>query len=359
VTKRGWILFGALGVIWGTPYLLIRISVRDISPPTLVFFRTAAAGILFLPVLVRAHNFGLLVRHWRPLVVYTVIEVAVPWLLLSRAEQRLTSSLSGLLIATVPLIAVVLSWTTRHEGAPGWRRLAGLVLGFGGVAVIVGVDVHRSDVLAFLEVLVVAACYAVGPFVVVIRLAEVPAIATVGASLILTGVGYAPVGLTHLPGQLSPEEITSVVLLIVFCTAIAFLVYFALIAEVGPARATVITYVNPAVAVMLGVLILHEPFSTGLAAGVPLVFLGSFLGTRGSAGLADRGGSGRATTSGAPKGARPAHRRSEACDGPSGPGATRSVGRVLPWSRSRRSPSETRPHCGSGWGSWSTAAPPG
>jgi len=282
MSRRGLVLFAALSVIWGVPYLLIRIAVRDISPPTLVFFRTAVAGVAFLPVLVRREHLLALRKYWFPLVAYTVIEVAVPWLLLSRAEQRLTSSLSGLLIATVPLIALVFAWATRHEGPPGWRRLGGLAIGFGGVAVIVGVDVHGPDVLAVVEVLAVAVCYALGPFVVVTRLSEVPAMVTVGASLVLAGVGYAPVGLTHLPHHVSPEEITSVVLLIVVCTGIAFLIYFALIGEVGPARATVITYINPAVALVLGILILHEHFSTGLAIGVPLVLVGSFLGTRGA-----------------------------------------------------------------------------
>src|SRR5579875_3121427 len=244
-----------MGVIWGIPYLLIRIAVRDIAPPTLVFFRTAGAGLAFLPLLGRPSNTVLLLRHWRPVAVYTVIEVAVPWLLLSRAEQHLASSLSGLLVATVPLIAVIISWVTRHEPAPGWRRLGGLALGFGGVAIIVGIDLRGPDLIAVLEVL------------------------GVGASLVLTGAGYAPYGLTHLPHHLSPEEVVSVILLVVVCTAVAFLTYFQLIAEVGPARSTVITYINPAVAVVLGIVLLHETVSRGLAAGIPLVFLGSILGT--------------------------------------------------------------------------------
>ncbi len=274
-------LFAALSVIWGIPYLLIRIAVRDFSPPTLVFVRTGAAGIAFLPFLVRRDVLRSLFEHWRPLVVYTVIEVAVPWLLLSRAEQRLTSSLSGLLIATVPLIAILLSWATRHEGRLGWSRLTGLALGFAGVAVIVGVDVHGPDVLSVVEVLGTAVCYATGPFIIARHLSGVSPSAVVGASLVLTALGYAPVGLTHLPTHVTPEVITSVAILVAVCTGVAFLIYFALIAEVGPARATVITYINPAVAVVLGIAILHEHFSVGFAIGVPLVLLGSFLGTGG------------------------------------------------------------------------------
>jgi drug/metabolite transporter (DMT)-like permease len=279
MTKRGWLLFAAMGLIWGVPYLLIRIAVRTIPPPTLVFFRTGGAGLAFLPMILRPSNLTLLMRRWRPVLLYTVLEVATPWLLLSRAEQQLTSSLAGLLIATVPLIAVTVSWVTHHEGAPTRSRLAGLILGFSGVAVIVGIDWHGPDLVAISEVLGTALCYAVGPFVAVLRLQEVPIRLVIGASLVLTGIGYAPYGLTHLPQKVSPEETASVVLLAVFCTAIAFLTYFQLIAEVGPARATVITYVNPAVAVVLGVLILNESVSPGLAAGIPLVLFGSVIGT--------------------------------------------------------------------------------
>jgi drug/metabolite transporter (DMT)-like permease len=281
MSRRGWLLFAALSLIWGVPYLLIRIAVRDFSPPTLVFFRTATAGIAFLPFILGRESRAAMRRRWVPLVIYTVIEVAVPWLLLSRAEQRLTSSLSGLLIATVPLIAIIFSWATRHEGPLGWSRMVGLGVGFAGVAVIVGVDVHGPDALAVAEVVGEAVCYAIGPFIVDRHLNEVPSVSVVGASLLLSGIGYAPFGLTHLPTRVTPEEVTSVILLVVLCTGVAFLIYFALIAEVGPARATVITYINPAVAVVLGIVLLHEHFTTGFAIGVPLVLVGSFLGTGG------------------------------------------------------------------------------
>jgi drug/metabolite transporter (DMT)-like permease len=282
MSRRGWVLFAAMGVIWGIPYLLIRIAVRDISPPTLVFFRTAPAGLAFLPLLLRRDSLVALARHWRAVVVYTVVEVSIPWLFLSRAEQRVSSSLAGLLVATVPLIAIAFSLITRREARLGWPRLSGLGVGFAGVAVIVGVDVRGPDLVAVGEIAVVAVCYALGPFVVSTHLTDVPSIAVVGASFILTAVGYSPIALTHLPKRISPEELSSVLILIVVCTALAFLLYFALITEVGPARATVITYLNPVVAVVLGIVILHERFSVGLAIGFPLVIVGSFLGTGGT-----------------------------------------------------------------------------
>jgi drug/metabolite transporter (DMT)-like permease len=281
MSRRGWVLFAALSVIWGIPYLLIRIAVRDISPPTLVFFRTAPAGLALLPLALKKETLIALAKHWRALVVYTVGEVCIPWLLLSRAEQRISSSLAGLLVATVPLIAISFSMITRHEGHLGWRRLVGLGVGFAGVAVIVGVGVHGPDLVAVGEIGIVAVGYALSPFIVSNQLSEVPAIAVVAASLVLDALVYSPIALTHLPKHLSAEEVASVLILIVVCTGLAFLIYFALIAEVGPARATVVTYLNPAVAVVLGIAILHEHFSVGIAIGFPFVLIGSYLGTGG------------------------------------------------------------------------------
>lgn len=270
-----------MSLIWGVPYLLIRIAVRDIAPPTLVFFRTAPSALLLLPLALRQGALGALRTHWRAVIAYTICELCVPWLFLFRAEQRIPSSLAGLLVATVPLIAVVLALITRNEASLGWQRLTGLGVGFAGVAVLVGVDVHGSDLIAAGEIAIVAIGYAAGPLIVSRYLSGLPSLGVVTASLILTALVYSPVALTHLPKHLSPEEIASVIVLIVVCSSVAFVIFFALIAEVGPARATVITYVNPAVAVVLGIAILHEHFSLGLALGFPLVLIGSFFGTGG------------------------------------------------------------------------------
>jgi drug/metabolite transporter (DMT)-like permease len=281
MSRRGWILFAAMSLIWGIPYLLIRIAVRDISPPTLVFLRTAPAALMLLPLAIRQGALGSLRTHWRAVIAYTACEICVPWLLLFRAEQHIPSSLAGLLVAAVPLIAVLLAWVTRHGDPPNWRRLIGLLVGFAGVAVIVGVDVHGSDLIAVGEMGIVALGYATGPLIVSRYLSSIPSLAVVTASLVLTALVYSPVALTHLPKHLSPEEIASVIILIVVCSSVAFVVFFALIAEVGPARATVVTYVNPAVAVVLGIALLHEHFTIGIALGFPLVLIGSFFGTGG------------------------------------------------------------------------------
>jgi len=268
-------------LIWGVPYLLIRIAVREFDPATLVFLRTAPAGLALFPVAWRRGQLPALRGRWRWVLGYTVAELAVPWLLLSSAERRLTSSFTALLIATVPLLGVLLARVFRSGGEYVDRRqLAGLALGLGGVAVLVGIDVRGTSLASVAEVGVVALGYAAGPLIISRRLADRPPLAVVATSLVLTGAAYAPWAATHLPARVSTEVAGSVAGLTVVCTAVAFLVFFALIAEVGPARATVITYFNPAVALLLGIAVLGEPLTIGLGLGFPLVIVGSLIGTR-------------------------------------------------------------------------------
>lgn len=280
MSRRGWLLFLAMGVIWGIPYLFIRIAVMHLSPPTMVFLRTGVAVALLVPIAVARGEFLPALRRWRPLLAFTVVEIAMPWLFLGHAEQRLSSSLTGLLLAAVPLVGAVLGWVTGTDRLD-WRRGLGLLVGLVGVAALVGLDVGRGDILALLQVLVVAVCYAVGPFIQNRYLADLPGLGVIAASLALTAIGYAIPAAYQMPRQWPPASaIASVVVLGVVCTAVAFLIFFQLIDTVGPTRATVITYINPAVAVALGVVFLAEPFTVGIVVGFVLVLLGSFLATR-------------------------------------------------------------------------------
>jgi drug/metabolite transporter (DMT)-like permease len=280
MSRRGWLLFVTMSVIWGTPYLLIRVAVRELSPATLVFARTLPAALLLIPLALQRGQLRPLLPRWRWVVAYTVVEIALPWLFLSRAEQHLTSSVAGLLIATVPLIAVViyrvLSPTTERLSR---RRLLGLVVGFAGVGALVGFDLHGTDLVAVAEMAVPAVGYSLGPLIISRRLSDLPSLGVVSASVALCALAYAPAALTHLPSHISLEVLCAVAGLAFLCTALAFLLFFALIAEIGPARSTVITYVNPAVAVLLGVVLLGEHFTTGIAVGFPLILVGSFLAT--------------------------------------------------------------------------------
>jgi drug/metabolite transporter (DMT)-like permease len=279
MSRRGWLLFLAMSVIWGIPYLLIRVAIKDFSPPTLVFARTFPAAVLLLPVAISRGHLRRLLPHWRWIVLFAIVEMAVPWLFLSRAEQHLTSSTAGLLIASVPLIAAVIYRLIPHPVRLDRRRLMGLVIGFAGVATLVGFDVGSSNLLALGEVGVVAVGYALGPLVVSRKLSDLPSLGVVSVAITLTALVSAPFALTRIPTHVSLEAGSSVLALALICTALAFLVFFELIAEVGPSRSTVITYVNPAVAVLLGVTVLNEPFTTGIAIGFPLILAGSVLAT--------------------------------------------------------------------------------
>jgi drug/metabolite transporter (DMT)-like permease len=279
MTRRGWVLFGAMSLIWGVPYLLIKIAVNaDIDPVVIAFGRTLIGAVLLLPIALYRRALAPVFRRWKVLLLYTFVEISVPWLMLGHAETQLNSSTTGLLLAVVPLIAAVIL-TVMGDDRLDARRILGLLIGVGGVAFLVGLDVDLSDLPAVGAVMLTAIGYAVGPIIINRKLADLPPIGVVNASLIVAAALYAPFAIWLWPATITAPAVWSIVGLAVICTALAFVVFFALIAEAGPARATVITYVNPAVAILLGVLLLSEPLTVGMAIGFPLVIVGSVLAT--------------------------------------------------------------------------------
>ena len=281
MSRRGWALFAAMSVIWGIPYLLIKIAVTDVSPIVVVFSRSAVGALLLLPLAVRRGHLRLLLREWKALLLYTVIELCIPWLALSAAETRVSSSFAALLLAAVPLAAVAMTWSTVGRDRLDRTRITGLLLGVAGVGSLVGFDVRAGDVWAVLAIGVTVVGYAAGPVIFTRRLADLPGIPVVAASLGLTAILYAPFAITSMAHHWPRASATaSLITLGVVCSALAFVTFFALIREVGPARATVITYVNPVVAAIAGIVIGNEHLSTAMIAGFPLVLLGSYLATR-------------------------------------------------------------------------------
>jgi drug/metabolite transporter (DMT)-like permease len=280
MSRRGWALFLTMGVIWGIPYLLIKVAIEDLEPAALVLARCTLATVLLLPLAAARGTLRPLLPFWKPLVVYSVIEICLPWVLLGRAEQELSSSLTGLLVAAVPLVGAVLVKVTGHE-AMSAQRVVGLLVGFAGVAALVGFDVGASSPVAVGAVGLVAICYAVGPLILARSLAHLPSLGVVAASLAISAVLYLPFGLWAWPAE-PPDSETwlAVIVLAVVCTAVAFLLFFQLIAEVGPARSTVITYVNPAVALVLGAVILDEQVTIAIGVGFALILVGSVLSTQ-------------------------------------------------------------------------------
>jgi drug/metabolite transporter (DMT)-like permease len=280
MTRRGWILFAAMAVIWGVPYLLIKVAVDEIAPATLVLARTGIAALLLMPIALARRQIRPLLPRWKALLLYTAVEICGPWLLLGFAEQRLSSSLTGLLVAGVPLVGALLARFGPDRERLGGRRLTGLLVGVAGVGALVGFEVGAGDVRAIVAVAFVVVGYALGPAILARSLSDLPSMGVVAASLAISAVAYLPAGLVEAPPAWpSGPAILAVLALAVVCTAVAFLVFFRLIAEVGPARSTVITYVNPAVAVLLGVLVLDESVTVATGVGFGLILLGSVLAT--------------------------------------------------------------------------------
>jgi drug/metabolite transporter (DMT)-like permease len=270
-----------MSVIWGIPYLLIKIAVGGVPVPVLVLARVGVGAALLLPVALRQRQLGILRGHWGWLAAFALAEMIVPWLLLSEAERRLSSSMSGLLIASVPIIIVVLGRLTGGTERLSGVRWAGLLAGLGGVALLAGPSALSGDALSVTDVLLVAVCYATGPLIADRKLSDLPPLPMTAACLAFAAVVYAPAAALTWPSSVpSWRVLAALATLAVVCTATAFLLFFRLIAEVGPARASVITYINPAVAVALGVGVLGEPFTPAMAAAFALIIGGSVLATR-------------------------------------------------------------------------------
>lgn len=284
MTRRGWVLFAAMSVIWGIPYLMIKVVVDGgVSPAFLVFARTAVGALVLLPVAVRRGAIRPALAHWRPVLAFAAIEIGITWYLLNSAEVRLSSSLVALMIAMVPLVGTVLAWRLGDRSVISPVRLTGLGVGLCGVGVVVGLDLFSggTPVWALGAVCLVAVGYAVAPTIADRRLAGVPTIGVIAVSLTAVALVYLPFAVLQAPARMPRfNVVASMLALGLVCTALAFICFFELIAEAGAVRATVITYVNPAVALLCGVAVLGEHLTAGIVIGFPLVLVGSYLATR-------------------------------------------------------------------------------
>jgi drug/metabolite transporter (DMT)-like permease len=279
VSRKGWLLFAAMCVVWGIPYLLIKVADESVSVPVVVFSRTALGALVLLPAALRTGQFGALRRHWRPLLAFAVLEIIGPWGLLSAAEKQIPSSLAGLLIAAVPMIGIVISRLTGGTEVLSPRRWTGLVIGLIGVAVLAAPDLRGSG-WPIAEILLVTVGYASAPLIAARKLAEVPVLPMTTACLGLAAVVYAPAAIVSWPGTMPPGRVLAALAALgLVCTACAFVVFLQLIKEVGPSRATLFTYVNPAVAVAAGAALLGEPFTAAIAVSFALILVGCYLAT--------------------------------------------------------------------------------
>ncbi|MEH1127461.1 DMT family transporter [Micromonospora sp. CPCC 206061] len=282
MTRRGWLLFVAMGLIWGTPYLMIKIAVDEVSPPMVVFVRCVVGAVVLLPVVVHRKQLATLRGRWWWLIAFAAAEIVGPWLLLSDAERTLSSGTTGLLIATVPIIGVLIAWIAGDRRRVTPVRWAGLLLGFGGVALLAAPTVESGGAWPVTEMLLVAIGYAGAPLIADRALRDVPGLVVTATCLAFASLVYAPAAAWTWPDSLpSGRALLALAGLATLCTALAFVLFFELIKEVGAARATVITYVNPAVAVALGAVVLGEPLTLSVGAAFALILVGSVLATRG------------------------------------------------------------------------------
>ena len=285
MSARAWFAFGAVSVLWGIPYFFIKVAVDDGVPPIfLAWARVTLAALLLGAISWRLGLLGSLRGRWRILALYALIEIVIPFPLIAAGEQRVSSSLAAILIAPVPLIVAVLALRFDHAERATGMRLIGLLIGFAGVIALVGLDVagNGSELVGAAAILLAALGYAAGPMLLKRRLADVDPRALMAGALAVAALVLTAPALANPPAaDVSSEAIWSLIALGVLCTAAAFVLFGALVIEVGPGRALVITYVAPVVAVALGVVALGERPGAGAIAGLLLIVAGSWLSTDG------------------------------------------------------------------------------
>jgi len=285
VTWRGWAAFVALGIIWGLPYFFIKVAVQEVSPLILAFSRVVLAALILLPIAWQRGALRSLAGHKAAIIAFGLVEFAIPFSLISLGERWISSSVTGILIAMVPLsIALIQRFFGVRESLGAWR-IAGLAIGFIGVAALLGTgSISGWQGWAGVGCMLMSTiCYAVGPLIIQRHLHGLDSIGPLALSLLVAGVVLFFPAVIELPAGLpSTTALASIAVLGVVCTAIAMLLMFYLVHHAGASRATVITYINPVVATLLGVLALDEHLGVGGFIAFGLILLGSWLATRGT-----------------------------------------------------------------------------
>ena len=284
MSRRAYYHFAVSGLLWGIPYLLMKVAVRDIPPTVIVCGRVLIGAAILIPIAIHQKVLMDAIRGWRYVLPYAIFEMMIPWILITNAEKKISSGLAGLLIATVPIWSTIFASMTGDKTVWHSKRLAGILVGFVGLIGLVGYEsiIGSSDPLSIAMMLVTAMSYSYAVNMISQKLPDVSGIAINAVAMIFTAIAYAPLMIVQFPeaSTVSKEAALSLIALGVFSTALAFISYFIVMKEIGPARASVITYVNTAIAVVLGVLILSEPLTLGIMIGLPLVMIGSFLASR-------------------------------------------------------------------------------
>jgi drug/metabolite transporter (DMT)-like permease len=286
MSRRGWLLFILVGFLWGVPYLFIKIAVdpdNGFSPAAVVCLRTAIGAAILIPLAIRQGQLGAAIRGIKYVAPYALLEMIGPWILIGTAEQKISSGLAGLLIASVPIWATIFASMRGDKTVWHHMRLLGIVVGFIGLISVVGFESIKgsSDPLSIAMVLVAAIGYSYAVMMVQEGLPHVSGIAINAVAMAITALFYLPLTIIQWPThEISSSAINAIIGLGVLSTGAAFVAFFALAAIIGVARGSLVTYLNTAFAVVLGVIILDEPFTTGMAIGLPLVLIGSYFASR-------------------------------------------------------------------------------
>lgn len=268
--------------MWGIPYLLMKIAVEDFPPAAVVAGRTLIGAAILIPIAVYRKTFKGAVLGFKFVAFYAVMEMIAPWILITTAEQHISTGLTALLVSTVPIFATIITSLRGDHSVWEFKRIFGIVIGFIGLIAVVGIESlsGNSDPIAIGMVVLASVGYAYAVIMVISNLPLVDGIAINGLAMALTSVFWAPVAIAQWPSSISFNAVAALVALGIFSTAIAFILFFTLLKDIGPARGSLVTYVNTAVAVVLGVIILREPLTIGIIVGLPLVLIGSYLASR-------------------------------------------------------------------------------
>ncbi len=283
MSRRGWLLFSLIGVIWGVPYLFMKVAVDELSIPLIVFSRLAIGAALLIPLALREDLRSPIKPYLKYILFYAFLEMVVPWTLITSAQRDLSSGVVALLVATVPIWATLFAHHTGDSTAAHRVRIFGIVIGLIGIVLIVGIESFSDfgNTLALLQVLIAAASYAWAVNMVTRKVVGVSGLTINGIAMFASSILFAPFALTNLPDQ-SPSlnAVLATLGLGILCSGIAFWVFFIVLDEIGPARASLVVYPNTAVAVVLGIILLGEPITLAIAIGLPLVLIGSYFASR-------------------------------------------------------------------------------
>lgn len=282
MSRKSLFHFVLVGILWGIPYLLMKVAVEDFPPAAVVAGRTLIGAAILIPIAVYRKKFKGAVLGIKFVAFYALMEMIGPWILITTAEQKINSGLAGLLVSTVPIFATIITSLRGDHSVWQFKRIIGIVVGFIGLILVVGIEslTGTSDPLSIAMVILAAMGYAYAVIMVTSNLPLVDGIAINGLAMALTTIFWAPVAVAQWPSNISMDSALSLVALGVFSTAFAFILFFKLMDEIGPARGSLVTYLNTAVAVVLGVIILREPLTAGIIIGLPLVLVGSYLASR-------------------------------------------------------------------------------